>query len=140
MAVKPGNARGDITDTHVVWKHQRMVPEVPSPLLLDGILYTIKTGGILTSMSAKTGEIHKTARVQGAIDGYYASPIAAGGRLFLFSEKGKSAVIKPGAQWETESVVDFDEPIYATPAVGDGVMYLRTSGALYAFKKQNPHC
>lgn len=135
MAVKPGNARGDITETHVVWKHQRMVPEVPSPLLLDGILYTIKTGGILTSMSAKTGEIHKTARVQGAIDGYYASPIAAGGRIFLFSEKGKSAVIKPGAQWETESVVDFDEPIYATPAVGDGVMYLRTAGALYAFKK-----
>lgn len=96
LAVKPGNARGDLTATHVVWKHPRRVPEVPSPLLLDGILYTIQTG---------------------AIDGYYASPIAAGGKLFLFGEQGKAAVSKPGAEWEVLRVNDFDEPIYAIGTV-----------------------
>jgi hypothetical protein len=135
IAVKPGNARGDITATHVVWKHQRMVPEVPSPLLLDGILYTVKTGGILTSMDAATGEIKKSARVAGAIDGYYASPIAAPGMLFLFSEQGKAAVIKPGADWELLHVNDFDEPIYATPAIADNRIYIRTASALFAIGK-----
>ena len=132
IAVKPGNARGDITDTHVVWKHQRMVPEVPSPLLLNGILYTIKTGGIFTAMLAATGALKKSARVQGAIDGYYASPIAADGKIFLFSEQGKAAVLKPGAEWELLHVNDFDEPIYATPAIAAGRMYIRTASALFA--------
>lgn len=132
IAVKPGNARGDLTDTHVVWKHQRMVPEVPSPLLLDGILYTVKTGGIFTAMLAGTGELKKSARVQGAIDGYYASPIAADGKIFLFSEQGKAAVLKPGAEWELLRVNDFDEPIYATPAIAESRMYIRTASTLYA--------
>lgn len=132
MAVKPGNARGDITDTHVVWKHQRMVPEVPSPLLLDGILYTVKTGGIFTAMLAATGELKKSGRIAGAIDGYYSSPIAADGRIFLFSEQGKAAVLKPGEEWETLQVNDFDEPIYATPAIAPGRMYIRTASAIYA--------
>lgn len=132
IAVKPGNARGDLTETHVLWKHPRMVPEVPSPLLLDGILYTVKTGGILTAMLAATGEIKKTARVAGAIDGYYASPIAADGKLFLFSEQGKAAVLKPGADWEVRQVNDFGEPIYATPAIAGRHLYIRTASAIYA--------
>ena len=132
IAVKPGNARGDITDTHVVWIHPRMVPEVPSPLLLNGILYTIKTGGIFTAMLAASGELKKSARVQGAIDGYYASPIAADGKIFLFSEQGKAAVLKPGAEWELLQVNDFDEPIYATPAIDAQRMYIRTASSIYA--------
>ena len=132
IAVRPGNARGDLTNSHVVWKHPRMVPEVPSPLVLDGILYTVKTGGILTAMLAATGEIKKSARVTGAIDSYYASPIAAGGKLFLFSEQGKAAVLKPGAEWELLQVNDFDEPIYATPAISGNRMYIRTASALFA--------
>jgi outer membrane protein assembly factor BamB len=132
LAVKPGDARGDITDTHIAWKHQRMVPEVPSPLLHNGILYTVKTGGIFTAMLAGTGELKKSARVPGAIDGYYASPIAADGKIFLFSEQGKAAVLKPGAEWEVLQVNDFDEPIYATPAIADKRMYIRTASAIYA--------
>ena len=109
-----------------------MVPEVPSPLILDGILYTVKTGGIFTAMLADSGELKKSARVQGAIDGYYASPIAADGKIFLFSEQGKAAVLKPGAEWELMRVNDFDEAIYATPAIAESRMYIRTSSTLYA--------
>ena len=138
IAVRPGDARGDLTDTHVTWKHQRMVPEVPSPLLLDGILYTVKTGGIFTAMLAGTGELKKSARVQGAIDGYYSSPIAADGKIFLFSEKGLAAVLKPGAEWELLHVNDFEEPIYATPAIGKTTMFVRTASTLYAIGTAAP--
>lgn len=133
MAVRPGKARGDLTGTHMVWKHQRMVPEVPTPLLLNGVLYTVRTGGILTSMDAGTGEILKSARVAGATGAYYASPIVVGDRILILSEEGKVGVVKAGGQWETLRVNDFDEAIYATPAVGERAMYLRTASALYAF-------
>ncbi len=139
LAVKPGDARGDLTTTHVAWKHQRMVPEVPSPLLYDGVLYTVKTGGIFTSMNPATGEIHKSARIPGAIDSYYASPIAAAGKIFLFSEQGRAAVLTPGAQWELLQVNDFDEPIYATPAIASGHLYIRTASALYSIGQPLPN-
>ena len=131
MAVRPGAARGDLTDTHVLWRNDRFVPQVSSPLLYKGVLYTIKDGGILTSMDPKTGVIHKTARVAGAIDAYYSSPVAGDGKLYLASEKGVVSVIKPGAQWELVSVVDFEENIYATLALVDGRIYLRTASRLY---------
>ena len=133
MAVRPGNARGDLTDTHVLWRNEKSVPQVSSPLLYQGVLYTIKDGGILTSLDPKTGVIHKAARIPGAIDAYYSSPVAADGKLYLGSEKGLVSVIKAGADWETLHVADFDEAIYSTPAIADGRIYLRTAGALYCF-------
>ncbi len=107
------------------------LPVLPPPFQ-NGKLYTIKNGGILTAIDAATGELKKSARVTGAIDSYYASPIAAAGKLFLFSEQGKAAVLKPGPEWELLQVNDFEEPIYATPAVADGRLYVRTASALFA--------
>lgn len=133
IAVRPGNARGDLTDTHVLWRNERWTPQVSSPLLLEGILYTIKDGGILTSMDAKTGEVYKTTRLNGAIDAYYSSPVAAGGRLYLLSEKGKLVVVQAGAQWELLRVNDLDDFGYATPAISRGRLYVRTGGTLYCF-------
>ncbi|MEZ5401851.1 MAG: PQQ-binding-like beta-propeller repeat protein [Bryobacteraceae bacterium] len=133
LAVRPGDARGDITATHVLWTNDRFVPQVSSPLLYKGVLYTIKDGGILTSIDPATGAIHKTARIPGAIDAYYSSPVAAGERILVASEHGKVSTIKPGAQWEAEAVTDFEEDIYATPAIGPKTLYLRSAAALYAF-------
>jgi outer membrane protein assembly factor BamB len=133
LAVRPGKARGDITDTHVAWRNERNVPQVSSPLLYDGVLYLIKDGGIFTSIDARSGHAFKTARVQGALDNYYSSPVAADGKIYLASETGKVTVIKPGEQWEQISVREFDEHIYATPAISEGSIYLRTSNAVYRF-------
>ncbi len=134
MAIRPGDARGDLTDTHVLWRNEKFVPQVSSPLLYQGVLYIIKDGGIFTSLDPATGAIHKTARIPAAIDSYYASPIAGGGKLYLASEKGKVTVLRAGAQWESLHTQDFDDPIFASPALdGQGRIYLRTSAKLYCF-------
>jgi len=135
MAVRPGEAKGDLTDTHVLWQIDRAVPVVSSPLLYEGVLYTIKDGGILSALDPATGKIHKQARLTGAIDNYYASPVAAGGKIFIVSEAGKLSVVEAGKEWNLFSMNDLNEPCYASPALADGRLYLRTRTTLYCFGK-----
>ena len=137
MAIRPGAAQGDLTDTRVIWTYDRSVPQVPSPLLYQGVLYTIKDGGVLTALDAARGTVLKQARLPGAIDAYYASPVAADGRIFLVSEMGKATVLAAGPDWTILSGSDLDEPCYATPALSDGRIYLRTRTALYCFGKSH---
>ena len=119
---------------HELWHQDKnFTGVVPSPLLYQGALYVVKNGGILTSFDAESGAERKTGRVQGAIAGYSASPVAAEGRIYLANEDGKIAVVKAQADWETIAVNDLDEPIYATPALSEGRIYLRTQEALYCF-------
>ena len=115
MAIRPGEAKGDLTETHVVWQIDRSVPVVSSPLLYKDVLYTIKDGGILSALDPASGKIHKQARLPGAIDNYYASPVAADGKIFVVSETGKLSVVKAGKEWELLSLNDLNEPCYATP-------------------------
>ena len=133
MAVRPGNGRGDITDQSLVWRTERFVPQVSSPLLYNGVLYTAKDGGIFSAIDAASGALRKTARLQGALDAYYSSPIAADGKLYVANETGKVSVIRPGAEWEVLAVNDLGENIYATPAVVGNRLYIRTDAALYCF-------
>ena len=86
LAIKPGAARGDLTDSHVPWDYDRGVPVVSSPLLYRDALHTIKDGGILTSFHPATGEVLHQARLRDAIDKYYASPVGGDGKIYLLSE------------------------------------------------------
>jgi outer membrane protein assembly factor BamB len=72
-------------------------------------------------------------RLKGAIDHYYASPVAADGKIYMASEKGKGRGPAPGGGLEPIAVNDLDDDIYATPAISDGKIYLRTRGWLYCF-------
>ena len=133
LAVRPGGAQGGLTESQIAWQYTRNVPEVPSPVVYDGVFYTVKDGGILSSLDARTGEELKLARVTGAIDKYYASPVAADGKIYLLSETGKLAVLSHGGGWEVLRVNEMGEPCYATPAIADGRLYVRTETRLYAF-------
>jgi outer membrane protein assembly factor BamB len=126
---------GDVTESNFLWKNSRSLPNVPSPLIYQGILYTLKEGGILTSIDPKTGEILKQGRLQGALGAYYASPVAADGKLYTVSEEGNVAVIQAGAQWELLAVNPMGEGSKSTPAFVDGKLYVRTYGALYCFEE-----
>lgn len=127
--------QGDMTTKSRLWKYEKSLPNVPSPLLYQGILYLCKEGGILTALDAKTGNVLKQARITGALGAYFASPVAADGRIYTTSHEGKMAVIKAGPDWEIERVVTFPDMVNATPAILDGRVYVRTHAALYCFGK-----
>jgi len=90
------------------------------------------TRGILTVLDAKTGNALKQGRIQ-ATGGYYSSPVAGDGKVYLFSQKGESTVLSAADGWTTLSTADFGEDGFATPAIVDGRIYLRTNGHLYCF-------
>jgi outer membrane protein assembly factor BamB len=136
VAVRLGG-RGDLTDSdRVVWSLERFLPNVPSPLIYEGILYLVKDGGILSSLDPETGEIFKQGRLGDAIDTYYASPVAADGKVYLISVSGQATALQAGAQWEILSSSNFEDAANATPAIRDGRIYLRTKSALYCFAEE----
>jgi outer membrane protein assembly factor BamB len=127
--------RGDITKSAVLWRYNKGLGNLPSPLLYQGVLYLLKEGGILTALDPKTGEVLKQGRVDGAIDAYAASPIAAAGRIYLASKKGKLAVLSAGADWKVLNVHDTQEEIWGTPAIAGNSIYVRTDNAVYCFER-----
>ncbi len=126
-------AAGDITDSGFLWKDSKSLPNVPSPLIYQDVLYTLKEGGIFTSYDSKTGQVLKQGRLQGALGAYSMSPIAAKGRILVISE-GKAAVLRAGPQWEVLRVNDLGDGCKATPALLGGNLYVRTTGNLYCFR------
>jgi len=117
-----------------LWRYEKsFIGVVPSPLYYQGVLYVLKNGGLLTSFDPKTGAVAKASRVEGALGSYSSSPVAAEGRIFIASEEGKVTVLKAGPEWTVMQINDLDEPCYATPALVEGSIYLRTNEALYRF-------
>ena len=131
LAIRPGG-RGDVTASHVAWQFDRFVPFCASPLYYEGLLYTIKDGGIFSCLDAATGEPLKQERVN-ATGAYYASPVAGDGKVYLANQEGTVTVLAAGEDWRELHEASFDEEIYATPALVDGRIYLRTAGHLYCF-------
>ncbi len=115
------------------WSYTRGVSRVPTPLVHEGIMYSVNNGGILTALRAETGEVLKAGRLEGGLDNYYASPVAASEQIYLVSEPGTVVVVRAGEDWQVLASNNLDEPCYATPALSGGRIYLRTSQALYCF-------
>lgn len=134
LAIKLGG-EGDQTSTAIRWRYQKPVPQVPSTLLYKGVLYMINDSGILISFDPATGNVIKQGRLQGAIDKYFSSPVAADDKVFLIGEAGAVSVLQAGGEWQTLAVNELDDECFATPAIADGRIYIRTRSALYAFGK-----
>lgn len=140
MAVRLEREAGAPQDGSVrlreLWRYDRnFTGVIPSPLLYNGVLYIVRNGGILTAFDPETGQVLKTGRIEGAVGGYSASPVAADGKLILANEDGKVAVLRAGADWDVLTVNNLGENCYATPALSDGHIYLRSSEALYSFAR-----
>jgi len=129
-----GGGRGDVTNTHVLWRYRKALPNTASPLLYQGVIYLVRDG-ILTSLNPASGEVYKQARLAGAPGRYWSSPVAADGRIFTVSEDGKVVVIRAAPEWEIVAINNLDEDTFATPAILDGRIYVRTRAALYCFAK-----
>jgi len=132
LAIKLGG-QGDQTATAIRWRYQKPVPQVPSTLLYKGVLYMVNDGGVLISFDPATGNVIKQGRLQGAIDKYFSSPVAADDKVFLIGEGGAVSVLKAAGEWEILKVNQLDDECFATPAIADGRIYIRTRSALYCF-------
>ena len=135
LAIRLGGS-GDVTSTNVIWKYHRSVPQLPSPLVYKNVLYMVNDGGVVTTLRPSNGELIAQGRLQGAIDRYYASPVAADDKVYMASEKGKVAVLPIDGTLQPLVVNDLQDDIYATPAISGGRMYIRTRGTLYCFGRQ----
>ena len=132
MAIRPGG-HGNISTTHVAWKADRGLSEMPSPLFYRDRLYFVRDGGLLTSYDPGKGKVLIDRERLGAIGQYVASPVATGGWIYAASVPGKMVVIQAGDTLEVLAVNDLKETITATPAVIEGKLYVRTANHLFAF-------
>jgi outer membrane protein assembly factor BamB len=133
IAIRPENATGKLADSAVSWRFRKNLPYIPAPLIYRDVFYMVKDGGIITSLNPATGELLKEGRTSEALGEYYASPVAADGKVFLASGEGKITVLKAAAQWEVLGVNDLGEEVHATPALSNGNILVRTRTSIYCF-------
>ncbi len=133
VAIRPEQMRGDISETGVPWRYTKSLPNTPSPLLYRGLIYLVKDGGIFSSIDPKSGTPHRVNRLRDAIDKYWASPVAGDSKIYTISEGCTVSTIKPGADWSVLETSGVDGTCFATPAIVDGTVYVRSLQAIYSF-------
>lgn len=131
FAVRTGG-NGLITESHVAWRLKRGASNKPSILLIDDLIYMIGDTGIATCVEAKTGEIVWQQRIGGE---YSSSPVYADGKIWMFSEEGKTTAIKPGRSFEKLAENNLDDGFLASPAIAGKAFFLRTRTHLYRIEK-----
>ena len=134
MAIRP-NGRGNVTESHVSWTHRKSVPNMSSPLLADGRLYMVTdSGGIVTSMDARTGEQIWRNRLRPSGD-HWASPLLANGKIYFSSKTGDVTVIEAGKEYRGVASNRLDASFIASPAVAGNSLVLRSTTHLYCLEK-----
>ena len=110
------------------------IPEVPSPVFAGTYVYLVKNGGLLTCINLTEGERVYRTRTRGK-GTHYASPLIADGKLYTFAGDGQISVIELGPSHQILAQNKMPDGVYATPAIVDGVIYVRTHSTLYAFQE-----
>jgi outer membrane protein assembly factor BamB len=136
IAIRAGG-HGDITKTHLAWKQTRSLPYVSSPLFYKGRLHTIKNGGLASCYEAKTGKVLYQDERLGAPGDYYASAVAADGRVYAVSQKGMVTVLEAADYLNVIARNDLKEDVMATPAIVENNIFIRTSEHLYGFRESS---
>jgi outer membrane protein assembly factor BamB len=131
LAVR-GGGEGDVTHSHVLWKHKtRYTDHIVSPLVADGRMFLIKEGGITTVFKTHDGTPVRGAVRVGAGGSYFASPVLGDGKIYLACENGTVVVLRNSAGYEELARNDMGESILATPAIADGKLFIRTRTGLF---------
>jgi outer membrane protein assembly factor BamB len=117
------NGTGDVTATHVVWRYQKQVPEIASPVVADGVIAFVSTGGVATALDAKAGELLWQQRLGGV---FSASPLAAQGRLYFTNEDGVTTVVATGREYKELGKNFLFGPAKASLAVDGKGFIIRT--------------
>jgi outer membrane protein assembly factor BamB len=127
LAVDPAGS-GDVTKTHVIWRIKSPVLQLLTPLIKDGLIYTVDTMNNLFCIDAKTGKTVYTKRLTGK---YNASPVYAGGNILFTSTNGETLIIKEGREPEIISRNRLKGEVFATPAITNNTIIIRAGSNLY---------
>lgn len=130
FAIKLGGS-GDVTSSNVVWQYDKGTAYVPSSILYGDYLYLMSDRGILTCLDAKTGKIvYEGGRIPTPAT-FTASPVAFDGKILMTSEDGDTFIVKAGTKHEVIATNSIGEPVYASPAISDGMIFIRGEKNLY---------
>ncbi|MGZ5483776.1 MAG: outer membrane protein assembly factor BamB family protein [Pyrinomonadaceae bacterium] len=142
FVVRP-NARGDITladgktaSEMIAWSRTGRGSYMPTPLIYQGRLYVLANNGTFDAYNLKTGEEVYRQRLPAIGSGYSASPVAADGKIYLTNEDGEIVVVGAGDKFTHIATNSMGELLMATPALSEGVMYVRSSQGLFAVGKK----
>ena len=142
FVVRP-DARGDLTlrdgetrSAAVVWSRTGRGSYMPTPLFYNGLLYVLANNGVFDAYQLKTGEEVYRQRLPEIGSGFSASPVAADGKIYLANEDGEMLVIGAGETFEHIATSSIGEPLMATPALVNGVMYVRSASTLFAIGRK----
>jgi len=131
LAVRP-DGQGDVTASHVTWRFGKGAPSKPSMLLVNDLLFTVNDSGVAGALDAKTGELVWRGRVDGT---YSASPLYAAGRIYAFSEDGKTTVLEAGREFKVLAENFLEDGFMASPAVDGKALFLRTRTHVYRIEE-----
>lgn len=129
----PLNSEGLVNQGTIQVLERQGIPETPSPLYHDGFIYLVKNGGVLSCIDVAKGRRVAKLRTQGN-GTHYASPILGADKLYCTAGDGRISVLSLGPKPRVLAVNEMEEEIYATPAIVDGILYVRTETRLYAFQ------
>lgn len=130
LAIRP-DGTGDVTGSHVVWSAHKGVPNMPSPIIVDEVIYLVSENGVARCLDSKTGDEFWKQRVGGK---YWASPLFANGNLYFFSMQGDISVFTATKDvLELVSKNRISGEIISSPAVASNALILRTTTHLYCF-------
>ena len=137
------NARGDLTlpegktnSEAIAWSRTGRGSYMPTPLVYNSLLYVLANNGLFDAYNLKTGEELYRQRLPLVGSGFSASPVAADGKIYLSNEDGEIIVIAAGEKFKQIATNSMGELLMATPAISDGVMYVRSSGSLFAIGRK----
>jgi len=130
-AIRTGGS-GDVTESHVAWTLSRSVPNTPSMVVVDDLLYCVSDGGIASAVEVETGKVVWSERLGGD---FSASILYGDGRLYFQNEAGMGFVVKPGREFGVIARNDLGERSLASFAADDGALFIRTAGHLWRIGK-----
>jgi outer membrane protein assembly factor BamB len=132
LAIRLGG-RGDMTEKSIVWIYRKFIPQLPSPLLYKNVLYMVDDNGRVTTFKPENGEVLNQGRLRNVGSHFYSSPVAADNKVFIISLRGKVCVLGPGGSLDVLVINDLKDQCYATPAIAESRLYIRTVKTLYCF-------
>ena len=122
-------------DPKIVWRYRKGVPNTPSPLFSNGLLYFVgDSGGLVTCLDAKSGELVWSERI--ASGKYWASPFIANGKIYFHNEDGVTTVIEDGRNFKLVSKNKVDGKLMSSAAVSEGAIFMRSDTALYKIENK----